>query len=107
MRDNRYVMARARAAIQCLTPIAIVACLSFLIASPANAQSAADACLACHEDKTLSMTMKDGSTMSLFVDRAEVAKSVHGSQLICTDCHTKYDKDHPSGATFDSSATRP
>ena len=102
MRDNRYVMARARAAIQCLTPIAIVACLSFLIASPANAQSAADAGLACHEDNTLSLTMMDGSTMSLFVDRAEVAKSVHGSQLICTDCHTKYDKDHPSGATFDS-----
>lgn len=59
-------------------------------------------CLACHEDKTLSMTLNDGSTMDLYVDPAELARSVHGSQLVCTDCHAKYDEDHPSGATFDS-----
>ena len=27
---------------------------------------------------------------------------MHASQLICTDCHAKYDQDHPSGATFPS-----
>jgi len=57
-------------------------------------------CLSCHEDKNLALTLKDGSTMSLYVDPADIAKSVHAIQLICTDCHSKYDQDHPSGATF-------
>ena len=65
-------------------------------------QEAIAYCLGCHEDKTLSLTLKDGSTMSLFVDPGDLGKSVHASQLICTDCHAKYDQDHPSGATFDS-----
>lgn len=59
-------------------------------------------CLGCHEDKSLTIELKDGSTMSLYVDAAELASSVHASQLICTDCHAKYDQDHPTGATFDS-----
>jgi hypothetical protein len=40
--------------------------------------------------------------MSLFVDPSDLSASVHASQLICTDCHAKYDQDHPSGATFES-----
>jgi hypothetical protein len=59
-------------------------------------------CLGCHEDKSLKLDLKDGTSMSLYVDPAEVAKSVHATQLICTDCHVKYDQDHPSGATFAS-----
>lgn len=59
-------------------------------------------CLMCHEDQSLSLTLNDGSTMSLYVDPAHLARSVHAGQLICTDCHAKYDEDHPSGATFDS-----
>ena len=70
--------------------------------APATQPEAVAYCLTCHEDKTLSLTLKDGSTMSLYVDPADLAKSVHASQLICTDCHAKYDQDHPSGATFDS-----
>ena len=71
-------------------------------AKPAQLPEAVTYCLSCHEDKTLSLTLKDGSTMSLFVDAADLGKSVHASQLICTDCHAKYDQDHPSGATFAS-----
>jgi hypothetical protein len=59
-------------------------------------------CLNCHEDQALSLALTDGSPMSLFVDKREFGQSVHGSQLICTDCHAKYDQDHPSGATFPS-----
>ena len=40
--------------------------------------------------------------MSLYVDPQEFLQSVHGSQLICTDCHPQYDEIHPSGATFPS-----
>jgi hypothetical protein len=71
-------------------------------AAPAALPEAVTDCLSCHEDKTLSITLKDGSTKSMYVDMAEVAKSVHGGQLICTDCHEKYDQDHPSDATFES-----
>lgn len=70
--------------------------------APAALPEAVTYCLTCHEDKTLSLTLNDGSTMSLYVDQAEITTSVHASQLICTDCHAKYDQDHPSGATFDS-----
>jgi predicted CXXCH cytochrome family protein len=59
-------------------------------------------CLDCHSDKDQTLTFKDGATMSLFVDPADLQHSVHGSQLICTDCHAKYDQDHPSGAEFPS-----
>jgi predicted CXXCH cytochrome family protein len=58
-------------------------------------------CLGCHEDKALSLTLKDGSTMSLYVDAREFARSVHGTQLVCTDCHANA-QNHPSGATFPS-----
>jgi predicted CXXCH cytochrome family protein len=59
-------------------------------------------CLGCHGDKELSLTLKDGSQMSLYVDSAEFARSVHGPQLICTDCHARYQQNHPTGATFPS-----
>lgn len=71
-------------------------------AKPAPVPEAVTYCLDCHEDKTLSLTFKDGSSMSLFVDLKHLAGSVHASQLICTDCHAKYDQDHPTGATFPS-----
>jgi predicted CXXCH cytochrome family protein len=71
-------------------------------AKPAPVPESVQYCLACHEDKALSITLKDKSTMPLFVDLKDFAQSVHASQLICTDCHAKYDQDHPSGATFDS-----
>lgn len=72
------------------------------VQTPAPIPEAVTACLACHEDKTLTKTFDDGSTMSLFVDLTELVKSIHSKQLICTDCHAKYDEDHPMGTTFAS-----
>ena len=60
------------------------------------------ACLACHDDTQLSVKLKDGSTMRLHVDPQEFVRSVHGAQLVCTDCHARYEQNHPSGATFAS-----
>jgi predicted CXXCH cytochrome family protein len=58
-------------------------------------------CLGCHGSEGFSMDLEDGSTMDLFLDASEVADSVHGQHLVCTDCHEQYDgEDHPSGATF-------
>jgi predicted CXXCH cytochrome family protein len=59
-------------------------------------------CLACHEDKDAALTLEDKTSLSLTVDWAEFTRSVHGKQLVCTDCHAKYDQDHPSGKTFAS-----
>jgi hypothetical protein len=42
-------------------------------------------CLMCHEDKSLT-TERSGKTMSLFVDQAIFAKSVH-ADLSCVTCH--------------------
>lgn len=76
--------------------------------TPAPAQSsaqlaeAAAACLVCHEDQAMQMTFTDGSTMSLFIDLKHFDGSVHASQLTCTDCHAKYDEDHPMGQTFEN-----
>ena len=59
-------------------------------------------CLDCHSDKDQKMKFKDGTTVSLYVDMADLQHSVHASQLVCTDCHQKYDNDHPSGKEFPS-----
>lgn len=55
---------------------------------PVNLESSRDngVCLGCHDDPKLEKTMADGRTISLYVDGAEFAKTVH-SQRACTDCH--------------------
>ena len=58
-------------------------------ATPAPNSDAA--CLDCHSDKTLSIG-RAGRKISLFVDQAVAAKSVHQS-LNCIDCHEKFDGD--------------
>lgn len=70
--------------------------------APAAVPEAVAACLECHQDKSMVMTFADSSTMSLFVDLNHFTGSVHASQLTCTDCHAKYDADHPMGTTFAS-----
>lgn len=57
-------------------------------------------CLLCHSDETLTLELENGEEMSLFVDEETYYGSVHGGELICTDCHDGYDDEHPSGATF-------
>jgi predicted CXXCH cytochrome family protein len=71
-------------------------------AAPAEIPAGITDCLVCHEDKEMTLALDDGATMSLFVDLQAFRQSVHGSQLVCTDCHAKYDQDHPSGRTFPS-----
>jgi hypothetical protein len=82
-----------------------VALLLGLSAAHAGAQDLPEDvayCLMCHEDQAFSQPYDDGSPMSLHVDVQEFLESVHGSVLVCTDCHSQYDETHPSGATFPS-----
>ena len=57
-------------------------------ASAPVAASPDDACLSCHGQPGLSMTLGDGETLSLYVDQSVFDHSVHGNKLLCTDCHT-------------------
>ncbi len=55
---------------------------------PAQAAPAAEpSCLDCHKNKDLSTVLPNGDKMSLYVDEAEMAGSVHNGKLTCTDCH--------------------
>jgi predicted CXXCH cytochrome family protein len=62
-------------------------------------------CLACHSDPDLTMPLDDGSELSLGVDSDQWMTSVHGDQLVCTDCHEGYEEDHPDGDSFASERT--
>lgn len=59
-----------------------------------------DYCLSCH-GKNLSMRLKDGSSMSLYVDRERFLKSVHGKQR-CSFCHSEFSKDHHPRRVYES-----
>ncbi|MBS1515040.1 MAG: cytochrome c3 family protein [Bacteroidetes bacterium] len=50
-----------------------------------------DDCFACHEDKDLTMEVKE-KKVSLFVDKAKYEKGVH-SGADCKDCHLNYNPD--------------
>lgn len=51
-------------------------------------------CLSCHKSK-ISMTMKNGESLSVFVDESLLKSSVHGN-LQCNACHTGFSKtEHP------------
>ena len=66
--------------------------------------SQAEQCLDCHGSDDLSTSLGDGATLSLFVDRAQFAASVHAS-LDCQDCHTDFTGDaHPDRAFPDRPA---
>jgi predicted CXXCH cytochrome family protein len=88
-------------------PAVALALLAWLpLAATAAAQDVPEGveyCLACHEDESLALELEDGSEMGLGVDRESYMASVHGGELLCTDCHQGYDSDdHPSGATVES-----
>jgi len=72
-----------RSSISVLLGAALV-CAALAWARPASAQDN-DECLACHGEKSLTAERR-GRTVSLFVDKARVARSVHGS-LPCVACH--------------------
>jgi predicted CXXCH cytochrome family protein len=70
---------------------------SFALASAAEpAEDEAETCLACHGEKGFTTELKGGEKVSLSVDRAVLAASVHGKGLRCTDCHPGMDEiPHP------------
>lgn len=54
-----------------------------------------DMCLGCHNDPALTKQLSDGSPLSLYVNPADHAGSVHGqSGLACVQCHTNFDQAH-------------
>jgi predicted CXXCH cytochrome family protein len=57
-------------------------------AAPQPKHEDIDTCLACHGDKSMSVTLPSGEARGLYVDRDEFTQSVHGGKLGCTDCHT-------------------
>lgn len=60
------------------------------------------ACLECHSDKTLTKTNAAGKEISLFVDEARLAASVHKTNT-CASCHADITDKHPD----DNVAARP
>jgi predicted CXXCH cytochrome family protein len=70
-----------------------------LIAPPAWAGIPAEEedCLGCHADPDQSYTLPSGEKLSLYVDQAVFAKSVHGETLRCTECHADKTADHATG----------
>lgn len=74
---------------------------------PAPAVVAAEAipnssCMDCHSDKELTKTNAAGREISLFVDEAKLAASVHKTNT-CHSCHTDITSQHPD----DEVAARP
>ena len=53
-----------------------------------------DDCLVCHADNTLTTTNAAGRAISLFVDQARLAASVHKTNS-CVSCHTDITSTHP------------
>jgi formate dehydrogenase gamma subunit len=63
------------------------------VASAAQALKDSD-CLDCHNDKTLSKKNSAGKEISLFVDKARLAASVHRTNT-CASCHADLTAKHP------------
>jgi hypothetical protein len=79
------------------TPLSVLIALA--VAGSVPAIQAAPAlknafCLDCHADKNLSMTNAAGREISLFVDKAQLAASAHGTNT-CISCHSDATVKHP------------
>jgi predicted CXXCH cytochrome family protein len=74
-------------------PLVSILALALVVvcARGASAQDSAkeeiETCLSCHADDSLSVTFADGTSHALAVDQHAFARSVHGGNLKCTDCH--------------------
>jgi len=69
-------------------PIYLIAIFLFL-ANNTFSQASNDDCLACHSDKSLTISKK-GKTISLFVDKSILSNSVH-KNVRCASCHPDAD----------------
>jgi predicted CXXCH cytochrome family protein len=54
-------------------------------------------CLGCHEDPNQSYDLPSGEKLPLYVDKEAFARSVHGENLRCTECHADKKSDHATG----------
>jgi hypothetical protein len=64
----------------------LVAGLLAVASAPAVAAPTVGDCQECHGDKTIEMTMPDGTIRSLYVDEKTFRLSIHG-KAACTACH--------------------
>ena len=64
----------------------LAAVLTAWLALPPAASAQVSGCEVCHAKPDLKRVLKSGRTQSLYVDRADIAASVHAGQQ-CTDCH--------------------
>ena len=55
-------------------------------------------CLGCHSDASMTYDLPSGEKLPLGIDQAAFAKSVHGENLRCTDCHSEKTSDHATGS---------
>ena len=62
--------------------------------APAAEKGPNSACLECHGDKTLTTTNAAGKAVSLFVDEAKFAATVHKTNT-CASCHADISEKHP------------
>lgn len=57
-------------------------------AQPAGRSPDVEMCLSCHSDHGMSVTLPNGESRSLFIDKAVFDQSAHGGKLGCVDCHS-------------------
>jgi formate dehydrogenase gamma subunit len=79
--------------------VALATAAYFALGAPISAPAADaeiknSACLECHSDKTLTKTNAAGKEVSLFVDVARLAASVHKTNT-CASCHSDITSKHP------------
>jgi predicted CXXCH cytochrome family protein len=69
--------------------VSVAAALLALATSAGGAAASGDveACLGCHGDRELAMTLPSGERLSLFVDAEAFRQSAHGGRLGCVECH--------------------
>lgn len=72
--------------------LTVAAASLLVVVTPASARPPAQEtvkyCLSCHGDPSLSMTLPDGETLSLYVAEDDLSHSVHGQVGIeCEACH--------------------
>lgn len=66
----------------------------FILSRAFGAEIENSACLDCHSDKTLTITNAAGREVSLFVDMAKLAASIHRTNS-CASCHSDITVKHP------------
>src|SRR5436190_5201629 len=75
--------------------IAVLLCVLLLPLGAAAAPALTDAfCHDCHDHKALTKTGAGGKEISVFVDKARLAGSVHATNT-CVSCHADVTAKHP------------